>query len=89
MVLFGVVMNNPNGPAAVTLSLIPFFGPTLMMLRIAVATPLLWQILLSILLIIGAILLVVWVAAKIYRVGVLMYGKRPSLAELGRWLRYS
>ncbi|HET8674717.1 MAG TPA: ABC transporter permease [Blastocatellia bacterium] len=89
MVLFGVIMNNPNGPAAVTLSLIPFFGPTLMMLRIAVATPPLWQILLSILLIIGAILLVVWLAAKIYRVGVLMYGKRPSMAELGRWLRYS
>ena len=89
MMIFTTVMANPNGGLAVTLSMIPFFAPTLMMLRIAVSSPPLWQILLSMAIMIVTILGAVWLAAKIYRVGILMYGKRPSLAELGRWLRYS
>ncbi len=89
MILFGVVLSNPNSPMAVTLSMIPFFTPTLMMLRIAIINPPLWQILLSMLLMVVTILGVVWLAARIYRVGILMYGKRPNIAELGRWLRYS
>jgi ABC-2 type transport system permease protein len=88
MMIFTTVIANPNGPLAVTLSLIPFFAPTLMMLRIAVINPPLWQILLSMALMVVTILGAVWLAAKIYRVGILMYGKRPSLAEVGRWLRY-
>ena len=60
-----------------------------MMLRIAVISPPLWQVLLSMALMVVTILGAVWLAAKIYRVGILMYGKRPSIAELGRWLRYS
>jgi len=87
--IFTTVMANPNGPMAVTLSMIPFFAPTLMMLRIAVISPPLWQVLLSMAIMVVTILGAVWLAAKIYRVGILMYGKRPSLAELGRWLRYS
>ena len=89
MMIFTTVMANPNGPLAVTLSMIPFFAPTLMMLRIAVISPPLWQILLSMAIMVVTILGAVWLAAKIYRVGILMYCKRPSLAELGRWLRYS
>ncbi|MFL6215503.1 MAG: ABC transporter permease [Blastocatellia bacterium] len=89
MMIFTTVMANPNGPMAVTLSMIPFFAPTLMMLRIAVISPPLWQVLLSMAIMVVTILGAVWLAAKIYRVGILMYGKRPSLAELGRWLRYS
>lgn len=89
MMIFTTVMANSNGPLAVTLSMVPFFAPTLMMLRIAVSTPPLWQILLSMAIMVLTILGAVWLAAKIYRVGILMYGKRPSLAELGRWLRYS
>jgi ABC-2 type transport system permease protein len=89
MMIFTTVMANPNGPLAVTLSMIPFFAPTLMMLRIAVINPPLWQILLSMAIMVVTILGAVWLAAKIYRVGILMYGKRPSIAELGRWLRYS
>jgi ABC-2 type transport system permease protein len=89
MMIFTMVVANPNGPLAVTLSMIPFFAPTLMMLRIAVISPPLWQILLSMAIMVVTILGAVWLAAKIYRVGILMYGKRPSLAELGRWLRYS
>lgn len=89
MMVFSLVMNNPNSPTSVTLSMIPFFTPTLMMLRIAVDPPPWWQIALSMLLMIVTIFGAIWVAARIYRVGILMYGKRPSIAELGRWLRYS
>ena len=57
-----------------------------MFLRISVVTPPAWQILLSILLALAAIAGVVWVAARIYRVGILMYGKRPTFPELMRWI---
>jgi len=61
----------------------------LMPLRVSLQTPPLWQIALSIVLLLGSIAVVVAGSAKIYRVGVLMYGKRPTLPELARWLRYS
>ncbi|QQS49258.1 MAG: ABC transporter permease [Acidobacteriota bacterium] len=84
-----LVMRNPNGSASVILSLIPFFSPVLMFLRIGLQTPPWWQIALSVALMIVTILAVIWLAAKIYRVGVLMYGKRPTLPEIVRWLRYT
>jgi ABC-2 type transport system permease protein len=89
MLLFSMVMNNPNGGASIVLSMIPFFAPTLMVLRVAMVNPPVWQVLLSMLIMVITILGAVWFAAKIYRVGILMYGKRPSIAELGRWLRYT
>jgi ABC-2 type transport system permease protein len=89
MLIFGVVMANPNSTSSIVLSMIPFFAPTLMMLRIAVINPPVWQVILSMVIMVATILGSVWVAARIYRVGILMYGKRPSIAELGRWLRYS
>jgi ABC-2 type transport system permease protein len=89
MMIFGIVMSNPNSTSSIVLSLVPFFAPTLMMLRISVTNPPVWQIILSMLIMVMTILVFLWVAAKIYRVGILMYGKRPSLAELGRWLRYT
>jgi ABC-2 type transport system permease protein len=89
MMIFNMIMANPTSNASIVLSMIPFFAPTLMMMRIAVVNPPLWQILLSMLIMVASILGCVWVAARIYRVGILMYGKRPSIAELGRWLRYS
>jgi ABC-2 type transport system permease protein len=89
MLLFPMVMNNPSSGVAIALSLVPFFAPTLMMLRIGLVGPPLWQILLSMGGMVAAILAAVWVAARIYRVGILMYGKRPSISELGRWLRYT
>jgi ABC-2 type transport system permease protein len=88
-VLSTLAMENPNGVAVTILSLIPFFGPSLMFLRIAIGSAPAWQIAASIILLIGTIVVVTWIAAKIYRVGVLMYGKRPTLPELARWLRYS
>lgn len=84
-----LVMENPSGTAATILSLIPFFGPSLMFMRIALEAAPAWQIALSIALMVATIIGVVWLAAKIYRVGVLMYGKRPTIPELVRWLRYS
>ena len=89
MMIFGMVLANPNSTSSIALSMVPFFAPTLMMMRIAVVRPPLWQIILSMLIMVATILASVWLAAKIYRVGILMYGKRPSIAELGRWLRYN
>jgi ABC-2 type transport system permease protein len=89
LVVATLVMENPNGRATVILSLIPFFGPSLMFLRIALGAAPAWQIALSIALLVGTIIATVWIAAKIYRVGVLMYGKRPTIPELARWLKYS
>ena len=89
MMVFWAIVRNPNGAFAVAMSLFPFFSPTLMMMRIAIISPPAWQVLLSMLLMALSILGAVWVAARIYRVGILMYGKRPSLAEVGRWIRYS
>ncbi|HLY60084.1 MAG TPA: ABC transporter permease [Terriglobia bacterium] len=87
--LFNVVLRDANSLASVVLSEIPFFSPILMLLRISVQMPPLWQIALSITLLILTTLCVIYFSARIYRVGVLMYGKRPSLVEMLRWLRYS
>lgn len=84
-----IILRNPDGLTATILSLIPFFSPILMFMRISIQPPPWWQIALSIVLLLATIFGVIWVAAKVYRVGVLMYGKRPTLPELGRWLRYS
>jgi ABC-2 type transport system permease protein len=89
VLLFGLVMRSPNSTLAVLLSSIPFFSPILMPLRIALQTPPLWQIALSVVLLALTTLGVVHISGKIYRVGILMSGKRPSLVELSRWLKYS
>ncbi len=89
VMISSMIMRNPSGTASVVLSLVPFFSPVLMFLRIGLQMPPWWQIALSIVLLIGTILLAVWVASKIYRVGILMYGKRPTLPEIWRWLKYT
>ncbi len=89
MMIFNMIIANPTSNASIALSMVPFFAPTLMMMRIAVVNPPVWQILLSMAIMVATILGCVWISARIYRVGILMYGKRPSIAELGRWLRYS
>jgi ABC-2 type transport system permease protein len=87
--LFTVIMHNPNSTLSIVLSEIPFFAPILMILRIAMQTPPFWQIALSLVLAVATTLAILQFSAKIYRVGILMYGKRPSLVELWRWLRYT
>jgi len=88
-IMLGLVLRDPNSPTAVALSMIPFFSPVHMVLRITIQMPPLWQILLSLLIITLTTSGIVYVSARIYRVGILMYGKRPSLRELVRWLRYN
>jgi len=83
------VINDSNGPLAVVTSMVPFLSPILMPLRIAVLTPPLWQVLLSIAITAAFVLLMVWVCARIYRTGILMYGKKPTFKELLKWLRYA
>ena len=82
------IIRAPNSPIAVFLSFIPFFAPILMFLRITVLLPPFGQIGASIVILILTILLMIWLTAKIYRVGILMYGKRPKFAEIVRWMRY-
>ncbi|HEU0184939.1 MAG TPA: ABC transporter permease [Blastocatellia bacterium] len=89
VMLSSLALQNPNGAAVTILSLIPFFGPSLMFLRIALGAAPAWQIAVSLILFIVTIIAVTWVAGKIYRVGVLMYGKRPTLPEIAKWLKYS
>ena len=89
MFSLGAVISNPSGTVATVLSLIPFCTPLVMYLRISLATPPVWQIALSIVLMIVTIYAILWVASRIYRVGILMYGKKPNLPEIMRWLRYS
>ncbi|MDR2147809.1 MAG: ABC transporter permease [Tannerella sp.] len=80
-------MNNPDGPLAFWCSLIPFTSPIVMMIRIPYEIPF-WQILLSLALLYASAVALVWMSAKIYRVGILMYGKKPSLKEIAKWVRY-
>jgi ABC-2 type transport system permease protein len=89
MVFFPAVLEAPDGTVAFTLSMIPGISPLIMFLRIVVLTPPLWQIVLSIALLVTAILAVVWVASRIYRVGILMYGKKPTFPEMMRWVRHA
>jgi ABC-2 type transport system permease protein len=80
-------MQNPGSPVAVGMSLFPPFTPMAMMARIILLTPPLWQILLGIGLMLATILFGVTFAARVFRVGILMHGKRPSLRELVHWYR--
>lgn len=89
MIVLGPVMKNPSGTLATVLSMIPFFTPILMYLRIAVQSPPVWQVALSIVIMLGTTFAMIWVVAKIYRVGILMYGKKPTVPEILRWLKYT
>lgn len=84
---FGVLINDPNGPLALWLSMIPFTSPIAMLVRIPFGVPM-WQIGLSLGLLAGGFIFTTWVAARIYRVGILMYGKKASYKELIKWFRY-
>jgi len=78
---------NPDGPLAFWTSIIPFTSPIVMMVRLPFGVPW-WQMLLSVGLLALTVILTVKLAAKIYRVGILMYGKKPTYAEIVKWLRY-
>ena len=84
---FFTVMNDPNGTIATVFSMIPLTSPIVMMMRIPFGVPL-WQIVLSMTILFASFLGVVWFASKIYRIGILMYGKKPTWRELYKWLKY-
>ena len=78
---------NPDGPLAFWCSIIPFTSPIVMMVRVPFDVPV-WQLVLSLGILALTIIGTIWLSAKIYRVGILMYGKKPTLKELLKWLRY-
>lgn len=82
------IINNPHGPLAFWFSIIPFTSPIVMMVRLPFEVPV-WQIVLSISLLIIGFIFTTWLAGKIYRTGVLMYGKKVNYKELWKWIKYS
>jgi len=88
MIMFSIV-NEPNSSLAVWASMFPLTAPLIMYSRIAVQPPPLWQILLSIGLLVVTIYGLVVLCGRIYRVGILMYGKKPNLPEILKWIRYA
>lgn len=87
--LIFVVINNSNSPWAIAGSLFPPTAPVVMFLRMASEMPPAWQLGLSLGLMVVSIMATLWFASRLYRVGILMYGKRATIPELVRWLRYS
>ena len=81
------IMNDPSSTIAVWCSYIPFTSPVVMMARIPSGVPI-WEILVSLVILYATFAAMVWVAAKIYRVGIFMYGKKPTFKELWKWMRY-
>ena len=81
------VMQNPDGTFATVCSMIPFFAPILMFMRINILMPPVWQIALSVAILIASIFVAGVISAKIFRIGILMYGKRPDVREILKWVR--
>lgn len=81
------VIEDPHGTVSTIFSFIPFTSPVVMLMRIPFGVPI-WQQVLSFLILVGTFMLTVWFAAKIYRVGILMYGKKPTYRELIKWIKY-
>lgn len=82
------IMQNPEGPLAFWFSIIPFTSPVVMMVRLPFGVPM-WELGLSMALLVMTFIFMTWLAGKIYRTGILMYGKKVSYKELWKWLRYS
>jgi len=81
------IIRNPNSPVAFWASMFPFFAPITMLVRIVTETPPLWQILLSLVIGFATATGLIWLASRIYRVGMLMYGKKASIPEVIRWVK--
>ena len=89
MLMLVSIIKNPDSTLSRVVSLIPFCSPLLMNFRISIGDPQPWEIALSFVLMSLTIAAILWVSSRIYRVGILMYGKKPNLPEIIRWLRYS
>jgi ABC-2 type transport system permease protein len=86
-ILMMPIIFNPDAPFAVAFSLAPVFGPMTMFVRLMVSEPPLWHVLVTIVVSIATIFVFFWLTAKIFRVGILSYGKRPTIPELWRWVK--
>ena len=84
IILISPVIENPTSPLAIWMSIIPLFSPVIMPARLAFEPPL-WELIVSILLLIGSSVFFIWLSGRIYRVGILLYGKKASLKELVKW----
>jgi ABC-2 type transport system permease protein len=82
------MLEAPDAPFSVVMSMIPFFSPVLMVARLAVAAVPFWQVGGAFLLLAGTFIGAIWMSGRIYRIGILMYGKKPTLREVVRWLTY-
>jgi ABC-2 type transport system permease protein len=87
--MMGPVMRAPDSSIAMWTSMVPFFSPILMYVRIAIQPPPAWQIAASLLILVATIAGILVLCARIYRIGILMYGKRPTLPEIMKWLKYA
>lgn len=87
IIMTSVVMRSPNSSLSVFASIFPLFSPIVMPGRLAFDPPW-WQVALSIILLFATAILFVWIAGRIYRVGILMYGKKVTFKEIGRWMFY-
>lgn len=87
LIMVPSVFSNPDGPIAIFGSMFPLFSPIIMPARLPFEPPL-WQIVVSIIIMLASVIFFVWLAGRIYRVGIFMYGKKVSFKELGRWLFY-
>ncbi|MEO8946717.1 MAG: ABC transporter permease, partial [Gemmatimonadaceae bacterium] len=85
-VLISPTVQNPTSHLATTMSLLPFSSPIIMPIRMAVTNVPTIQVVASVVILFASCLGAIWLAGRIYRVGLLMYGKRPTLAELRRWI---
>jgi ABC-2 type transport system permease protein len=83
------VFQYPSSATAVWASMFPLTAPLIMFLRVALQSPPIWQIAVSIVLMIATVFGLVWVCSRIYRVGILMYGKKPTLPEIVKWIKYA
>lgn len=87
LIVMMTVIKDPNSPLAFWCSMIPFTSPIVMMARVPYGIPW-WEVALSLAILYASFVAMVWFAAKIYRVGIFMYGKKPSFKELAKWVRY-
>jgi ABC-2 type transport system permease protein len=87
MVMLIGILNDPGGSLALTLSTVPFTSPIVMPVRWAAAPVPLQQVAWSVAILAGTVVGITWVAGRIYRVGILMYGKKPGIREIVRWVR--
>jgi ABC-2 type transport system permease protein len=85
MMFIGVIIRDPSGPIAFWMSIIPFFSPIIMMMRLPFDVPM-WELILSMLLMIVGFIGTTWIAGRVYRIGILMYGSKVNFKVLYKWM---